>query len=551
MAYTPTNNPYIPGDPYSYDLKWIVEQLKRQNSFLTNIDEKIAIAVAAAYAEHGEPIIYNTVADMILADQPINSLAYVLGYNSRGDGGAAFYIITNDYQTVTLSDYYVTISDNKWAVIILIGSYVTPQMFGAFGNGTNDDSGAINTALSIGKTVYIPAGDYLINTPISIENQRIEIHGAGIDKTNIIYNDNSYAITATFTSIAWRAVPFIIENLSIRNNSGGTIKVQNLTQGIIKNVSLRAPDQTDVDNLHIGNESHYFTVDNCYIRGGNGIHIDNSTNGCRIINNYICYCNQAMYIEGGSHLIKHNDVEGYSTIPYYLACINSEIDAHGERNISSASSNMPWIILNGNANKINARLQSDGGSYYNPMMSINGNINDISIKGSSGYELVNSLSGSGNSINLISAAALTNYVLVKGSLVDLSALKSDNANSFLFNSDTDDISQIIPETNFTYNSSTKTITLTSSGTIHFNLSALANGDPVIVYYKYTGITAPGHGNAYCLSTGQGGFEMSVNDNITYIRYPNSTRLYTATLPSGASWKITLRIARYFSDDLIK
>lgn len=28
MAYTPNNNPYIPGDPYSYDLKWIVDQLK-------------------------------------------------------------------------------------------------------------------------------------------------------------------------------------------------------------------------------------------------------------------------------------------------------------------------------------------------------------------------------------------------------------------------------------------------------------------------------------------------------------------------------------------
>lgn len=28
MAYTPTDNPYIPGDPYSYDLKWIVAKIK-------------------------------------------------------------------------------------------------------------------------------------------------------------------------------------------------------------------------------------------------------------------------------------------------------------------------------------------------------------------------------------------------------------------------------------------------------------------------------------------------------------------------------------------
>ena len=28
MAYTPENNPYIPGDPYSYDLKWVVSNIK-------------------------------------------------------------------------------------------------------------------------------------------------------------------------------------------------------------------------------------------------------------------------------------------------------------------------------------------------------------------------------------------------------------------------------------------------------------------------------------------------------------------------------------------
>ena len=29
MAYTPNNNPYIPGDPYSYDLKWMVCQIRK------------------------------------------------------------------------------------------------------------------------------------------------------------------------------------------------------------------------------------------------------------------------------------------------------------------------------------------------------------------------------------------------------------------------------------------------------------------------------------------------------------------------------------------
>lgn len=48
MAYTPTNNPYIPGDPYSYDLKWLVTKVKTAlssieaiNKHLANIDDNI------------------------------------------------------------------------------------------------------------------------------------------------------------------------------------------------------------------------------------------------------------------------------------------------------------------------------------------------------------------------------------------------------------------------------------------------------------------------------------------------------------------------------
>lgn len=34
MPYTPNNNPYIPGDPYSYDLKWLVEKMKKLEAAL-------------------------------------------------------------------------------------------------------------------------------------------------------------------------------------------------------------------------------------------------------------------------------------------------------------------------------------------------------------------------------------------------------------------------------------------------------------------------------------------------------------------------------------
>lgn len=39
MAYTPENNPYIPGDPYSYDLKWIVDELKNAIALYTPLSD--------------------------------------------------------------------------------------------------------------------------------------------------------------------------------------------------------------------------------------------------------------------------------------------------------------------------------------------------------------------------------------------------------------------------------------------------------------------------------------------------------------------------------
>lgn len=46
MGYTPENNPYIDGDPYSYDLKWIVKEINKQRA----PEEEAARAEAAANA---------------------------------------------------------------------------------------------------------------------------------------------------------------------------------------------------------------------------------------------------------------------------------------------------------------------------------------------------------------------------------------------------------------------------------------------------------------------------------------------------------------------
>lgn len=48
MGYTPDNNPYIPGDPYSYDLKWQVDNIKHMQSRFAELDEQVQEATDQA-----------------------------------------------------------------------------------------------------------------------------------------------------------------------------------------------------------------------------------------------------------------------------------------------------------------------------------------------------------------------------------------------------------------------------------------------------------------------------------------------------------------------
>lgn len=48
MAYTPDNNPYIPGDPYSYDLKWQVDNIKHMQTRFAELDEQVQEATDQA-----------------------------------------------------------------------------------------------------------------------------------------------------------------------------------------------------------------------------------------------------------------------------------------------------------------------------------------------------------------------------------------------------------------------------------------------------------------------------------------------------------------------
>ena len=99
MPYTP-NNPLIPGDPSSYDLKWIVQQIKAWKDPLDSAERAEDAAEAAALSAAEAQAAAGTI------DQP----------------------------------------------------FVTPEMFGAEGDGTTDDRAAFTAAFATGKPVFCHGG---------------------------------------------------------------------------------------------------------------------------------------------------------------------------------------------------------------------------------------------------------------------------------------------------------------------------------------------------------------------------------------------------------
>lgn len=69
--------------------------------------------------------------------------------------------------------------------------YVTPQMFGAVGNGWTDDTEAIQKAIDSNLAVYFPRGEYVINTPLIIDNKKF--WNLYAQDATIIYKGSDYA----------------------------------------------------------------------------------------------------------------------------------------------------------------------------------------------------------------------------------------------------------------------------------------------------------------------------------------------------------------------
>lgn len=236
-------------------------------------------------------------------DEPV----YVRGHTTVADGGGGTFEWTDGAAPGTYTDdngliIVPTGGDGSGAWIRQFSGPVDVRWYGATGDGSTDDTTAIQAALDSGNHVYVPEGDYLISTTLDISTNGQVISGDGIYSSNIsigaditgINVTGSYATIEKFFVTGSIAHSVTSHGIQIGETSGGggarttirNIRVLNcggdgirVSDGNLGNFHDVVSITNNVHGIHMTNEnpdnnawtfSGYIDVRG---NGGNGLHI--------------------------------------------------------------------------------------------------------------------------------------------------------------------------------------------------------------------------------------------------------------------------------------
>lgn len=155
---------------------------------------------------------FNTVAEMKAANLQVGDYVCTLGYYTVNDGGAAEYKIV---ENINSNEYQEELENSLYASIILKNK-VSPEMFGAYGDGIHDDTIAWNKAVSMKRDVKAFEKTYLTGQINVANNIEIDCGNANficnsttlfkitgkivttlINQTDYTKNDTNYTIANT------------------------------------------------------------------------------------------------------------------------------------------------------------------------------------------------------------------------------------------------------------------------------------------------------------------------------------------------------------------
>lgn len=145
---------------------------------------------------------FQTVSDLRQSTNLVNgSTARTSGYYTVNDGGDGLYSITNVEHTED-NGSVIELDNGLFALLITKGKSVNVKTFGAYGDGSHDDTNAINNAISYAvsagiKDIYLPSGTYNTSKPIYIF-EGCKLHGENYTSSIIHKTTNTKGDIAGF-----------------------------------------------------------------------------------------------------------------------------------------------------------------------------------------------------------------------------------------------------------------------------------------------------------------------------------------------------------------
>lgn len=237
-----------------------------------------------------------------------------------------------------------------------IGMYVTPEMYGAVGDGIADDTNAVRSALNKGGLVLLN-GTYRCTSTLGIFKSDTYIDGIGTIIGDFSPSGSVLAIWINDSSVRNH---IRIKNISIRSGSAGThngitYRMESDSDDIFTDVLI---DGVNIDGV-TGNGIHlhggginsdtarlYFNILNCHIQNVGGIGICESHVSSRIQK---CFVSESVLenitVDNGCYrtivsdniLLNHNGGAGNISIDECESCIvaNNQIINHSLADFNS------------------------------------------------------------------------------------------------------------------------------------------------------------------------------------------------------------------------
>ena len=266
---------------------------------------------------------YETVADM-QADTTLTAgmICHTLGFHAVEDGGAAWYKVES---IGTANGMDIIALSSGVAVLQVTEAYVTPEMFGAYGDGVHDDTASMQSAITssdvrLTKTYLVTANNNGVCISIP-SNRSLMLDGATVAIAANALDSYSIFSIKSVENVKIYGNGFIIgdraTHTGLTGEWGHCINIVASNNVVIDGISC---NQAWGDGCYIGEDNDNNISEKIYIN--NCIFDGNSRNGISVVACDGCYITNCIFIDND----RVNPKSGFDIEPNNDSIINVIVD---------------------------------------------------------------------------------------------------------------------------------------------------------------------------------------------------------------------------------